>query len=127
MSGIYIPDRPMPEHCGECFSYHALFGRDICWCGNGRRIELKPNERPDWCPLIPVPDHGRLIDANALENDLKRQCEQVFKLGAVSPDDYYIERREAYMQATWRSWCESFYDYLDTRPTVIEADKEEEP
>lgn len=24
------------------------------------------NFRPSWCPLVPVPEHGRLIDADAL-------------------------------------------------------------
>ena len=23
--------------------------------------------KPQWCPLLPVPEHGRLIDADALE------------------------------------------------------------
>ena len=24
--------------------------------------------RPDWCPLVPIPPHGRLIDADDTEN-----------------------------------------------------------
>ena len=28
------------------------------------------NKRPDWCPLVPVPPHGRLIDGDYAEKDL---------------------------------------------------------
>ena len=39
---------------------------------------------------VPVPPHGRLIDADELETDLKRQCKEVFRTDAVSPDDYRL-------------------------------------
>jgi hypothetical protein len=29
--------------------------------------------RPEYCPLIPVPSHGRLIDADALEQDAQKR------------------------------------------------------
>lgn len=48
MSGIYIKGMKMPTRCAECFMYQ---------CGATSM---------DDCPLIPVPDHGRLIDADAL-------------------------------------------------------------
>ena len=71
---------------------------------------------------VPVPPHGRLIDADALIEDLERQCKEVFRIDAVSPDDYWITRNEAYNEALWKSWVESFGDYLKTRPTIIEAE-----
>lgn len=73
-------------------------------------------------PLIPVPPHGRLVDADALIADLKRQCKEVFRIDAVSPDDFWITRNQAYNERLWTTWCESLYDYINTAPTVIEAD-----
>lgn len=69
----------------------------------------------------PVP-HGRLIDADALIADIKRQCREVFRVDAVSPDDFWITRNEAYNERLWGTWCESFFGYLQTRPTIIEAE-----
>lgn len=78
------------------------------------------------CPLIEVPEtHGRLIDADALVEDLKRQCEEVFKIDAVSPDDFWITRDEAYNERLWKTWCESFFEYLKTRETIIQAEEGE--
>jgi len=74
--------------------------------------------------IEPTP-HGRLIDADALVADLKGQVKRVFCIGAVSEADFWIERNEAFKEALWKNWCESFYEYLDGRPTVIEAEVEE--
>lgn len=72
-----------------------------------------------------VPLHGRLIDADALVEDLKRQCEEVFKIDAVSPDDFWITRDQAYNERLWKTWCESFFEYLKTRETIIPESEEE--
>ncbi len=69
----------------------------------------------------PVP-HGRLIDADALKADLKRQCNEIFKIDAVSPDDFWITRNQAYNESLWTTWCESLFDYLKAVPTIIPAD-----
>lgn len=74
--------------------------------------------------VVPVPPHGRLIDADALVEDLKRQCEEVFKIDAVSPDDFWITRDHAYNERLWKTWCESFFEYLKERDTVISASEE---
>lgn len=72
---------------------------------------------------VPEP-HGRLIDADALAEDLKRQCEEVFKIDAVSPDDFWITRDQAYNERLWKTWCESFFEYLKTRETIIPESEE---
>lgn len=103
-----------------------------CVCDNDERYH--PEERgagnvskrvlDPWKDLqaVSVPPHGRSIDADALIEDLERQCKEVFRVDAVSPDDYWITRDAAYKEALWKSWVESFGDYLKTRPTVIEAE-----
>ena len=72
-----------------------------------------------------LPLHGRLIDADALIDDLKRQCKEVFRIDAVSPEDFWINRNEAYRQRLYESWCEGFYEYVGSRPTIIPASEEE--
>lgn len=74
--GVYIPNMEMPKNCDECrimtyedtncISVHELF----CGCPIVFRAHPQHEERrPDYCPLIEVPKHGRLIDADALKVD----------------------------------------------------------
>ena len=55
MAGIYIPCMEMPASCADCRFYG-----EYCYA---KGDENKRSKLP--CPLIPVPDHGRLIDADA--------------------------------------------------------------
>ena len=48
---ILIKNMGMPENCGKCF----VGNREIC---------------SDKCPLIAIPEHGRLIDADVLEKQI---------------------------------------------------------
>lgn len=73
---------------------------------------------------VELPPHGRLIDADALAADLKRQCKEVFKTDTVSPDDFWITRNQAYNERLWTTWCESLFDYLKAAPAIIEGDNE---
>lgn len=50
MSGVYIPNWEKPKSCDKCWAEYAY---EIC------------NSHSGACPLIAVPDHGRLIDADA--------------------------------------------------------------
>lgn len=69
MSGIYIPNMKMPTSCGYCpFKYRTMEGDECMF--NARSTEYQ--KRPSDCPLVAVPAHGRLIDANALKMDLTR-------------------------------------------------------
>ena len=111
---ILIKGMEMPKRCGGCFLR-------VGECK--QRIYME--DRPHDCPLVPVPPHGRLIDADALIEDLERQCKAVFRIDAVSPDDYWITRNEAYNEALWKSWVESFGEYLKARLTIIPAEEGE--
>ena len=68
MSGVYIPDMKIPRDCTYCPCFNGISG----WC-NADESLIRPKDtykrHPD-CPLIPVPDHGRLIDADAFLEDL---------------------------------------------------------
>ena len=69
MSGVYIKGMELPKRCSEC--------RFFAWSrGIGQHCAVAPNitfhatidgfdvnyERNGDCPLVPVPDHGDLID-----------------------------------------------------------------
>lgn len=82
-------------------------------------------EMPTIYKAVSVQPHGRLIDADTLVADLKRQCKEVFKTDAVSPDDFWITRNQAYNERLWTTWCESMFDYLKTAPTIIPAEEGE--
>ena len=105
MAGVYIPGMKMPTSCDEC----PLFNLDIdggCYCTKYFVIRKKDQDRPDWCPLIEVPPHGRLIDADDKINQLKTLMEQVS-----------------------RPFQEVLYQYainlLGRCPTIIQADRRE--
>ena len=68
MSGVYIKGMDFPKSCVFC----ELYEGDLYWCSAvGKEIDGdRYEERSSFCPLIPVPDHGRLIDADAFLEDL---------------------------------------------------------
>ena len=131
---ILIKGMEMPKDCPMCSMAHYDITGTFRGCeivaGKKHAINdlvyANSSTRPNWCPLVPVPPHGRLIDADALIADLRRQCSEVFKIDAVSPEDYWITRNAAYNQRLWTTWCESLYEYLNTAPTIIPANEEGE-
>ena len=80
MSGIYISGMEMPKTCCYCplMGYDpdrewndsmARTGAHICVL-TGALIDN--TKREGHCPLVPVPDHGRIIDADALTGQMER-------------------------------------------------------
>jgi hypothetical protein len=65
---VLIKNMEMPQKCGQCKLYHAEHPMH-CMAVEGHRTVGAPYgmPRPDWCPLVEVPPHGRLIDADALK------------------------------------------------------------
>jgi hypothetical protein len=77
---------------------------------------------------MPLPqEHGRLIDADEMIDDLKRQCREIFQTDAVKPEDYYIKKNAKFMEDTWINWCESFYRFLEHRPVVVKEQSNQLP
>lgn len=56
---VLIKGFPLPNNCGAC-------PLRLAWC----RERIYMVTRPERCPLVPVPPHGRLIDADAFFDDL---------------------------------------------------------
>lgn len=59
--GIYIKGMEMPTDCHNC---PLGFGGG-CYFGTSADEYMCPDHgRAEWCPLIPVPPHGSLLDAD---------------------------------------------------------------
>lgn len=113
--GFYV-NLEMPKDCPMCpFAYYDMFntfrGCDITrgkrWAVTNDKDYAESSTRPDWCPLIEVPEpHGRLIDADALLNRLEQL------LSYCTPGSNCALRvREMMVE-------------LETTPTVIPASEE---
>ena len=98
--GVYIKDMEMPKRCAVC---QAAFpnGVDFSCCLIKGYPIIHHETRLQNCPLIPVPDHGRLIDADALKHE--------FSICGII-DNYGTQINMK----------------IDKSPTVIPADKEEQ-
>lgn len=68
---ILIKGTKMPETCGECQSTLGLFANECpLFAEFPKKFDYEPeignNRRYPGCPLVDVPPHGRLIDADKL-------------------------------------------------------------
>ena len=107
MSGVYIKGIQKPSQCDEC---------KICnWIPIGEYdlmlkcplLERKVgfDERREDCPLIPVSDHGRLIDEDVIEAEMQ----ELWLENEISNSDWI-----------------GFREVLSRISTIIPADKEGE-
>lgn len=101
MAGIYIPGMEMPKSCRACqFATQFFDGEDVCALLG---TYVSDTSREDDCPLVPVPDHGDLID-----RDLTRV------LSWSGHDDESFDSGVCFA-----------FEWLDGLPVVIPADPEE--
>lgn len=121
MSGIYISGMKMPKSCGECkfFAWKRGVGNH---CAIDESITFHPTldgfdvryEKRGNCPFIAVPDHGRLIDADALEKLECNQCDGACDVVGCDCINCDADCR-----------CDFMLD-LHNAPTIIPADKDGE-
>lgn len=106
---ILIKGMEMPRDCPMCPLSHwnRLDEFTGCEVVNGKRFAVTTDEgyaqsdtRPIWCPLVEIPPHGRLIDAD----ETKRVLGDYFEKVKVS-----------------RRYAESLVD--NAIPTVIESEE----
>ena len=109
---VLIKGMEMPKCCPECqmFDWYVL-GCKLCSFGIPSRYGYDAETKPDWCTLIEVPEHGRLIDADAFFKDICNSIENMTKLRIGVDADFL--------------WAK-LNDALDNAPTVIPADKDGE-
>lgn len=121
MSGIYISGMEMPESCWRCEIGNAeqMDNRPCPFYSiDGEEQKKYADSRHPDCPLIPVPDHGDLIDKQyAYQNTMtlgehtrKIVLKQIDALPVVIPADIKT----------------MYYPQVDgITPTVIKPKKEE--
>ncbi len=98
--GVYIKGMEMPESCYDCdFTNDGFY---LCKAAHlYKQLENDCEERrPDWCPLIEVPQHGRLIDADT-------------------------EIRNAFIGGQYGYSLDEIEEAIDNAPTIIEAEEGE--
>lgn len=91
--GVYIPNMEMPTSCLEC----RLYNDPWCMAKNRNQWRTAYNrppkgERQNDCPLVPVPPHGRLIDADALENEAQMRLLECIKYDNQFQKPYEVMR-----------------------------------
>ena len=91
---VLIKGTEMPKCDIDC----PIFTEEICPVESVSALSKMKEERPPDCPIVPVPEHGRLIDADAL----MKQIEHDTPLSAV-------------FEKTMRR-------YLHNAPTIIPAE-----
>ena len=116
--GIYIKGMKMPESCEECVlsstDSSGFFG-----CHFTRNIVLRKREqvRPNWCPITEIPPHGRLIDADALNDELEERYEEAKKWFQEAADHDTRIRAESCIATLVEAILT-----LSVMPTIIEAE-----
>lgn len=104
MSGIYINGMEMPTRCEDCFCYRNNAEYDYVYCNiSSVNVRGHGNARLNNCPLVAVPDHGRLVDADAIDYD-----------------DYWWNKHYSARD------CKQAEKMINEQPTIIPADKEGE-
>ena len=108
---IYIKDMPTSCHachlkmnCDDCEGWECVcvpLHQEI-----GNLDDLLTDKRRDDCPLIPVPTHGRLIDADKMRESIRRQTGLLKLMGGELSD--VAEMLE-----------KGFLQEIDNAPTVI--------
>ena len=69
----FIVPMEKPKRCGLCPCFHAehpMHCQAVKAHKDKRIIAPYGAPIPDWCPLIELPPHGRLIDADKLKSRL---------------------------------------------------------
>ena len=110
---ILIKGMEMPDRCFACPLCDVDGdGGVLCAISHGSYIEYKDvdediaiDHRPDDCPLIEVPPHGRLIDADALSQ--------------IHWNYAYKDNHNYGFHITAKAW-------IDAAPTIIPAEPPKE-
>lgn len=103
---VIVRGMEMPKNCALC----KFRGAGETWCPFTLQ-EVPGNTIPEDCPLIPVPPHGRLIDADALRAKMYHEAFET---------DSPMQR--------WDSGCwiryKTFERMEESAPTIIPAEEE---
>ena len=113
---ILIKGMEMPKDCPMCIAahYNKLDEFTGCEIVSGKKYAVQrdaeyanSSTRPDWCPLVPVPPHGRLGDLDRMLADNEIYYNQ-------------LGRADGEIGARYRSVKRS----IELAPTIIPEEEE---
>ena len=110
MAEIMIQDMEMPCRCYDCpMCYDYILcqktGKSLCGQSLNAHYFDPCDNRPDWCPLLEVPEHGRLIDADAF-------------LATMRP----LHQEDANTACTIETVKRLIINHINAAPTVVPAE-----
>lgn len=114
---VLIKGMEMPKSCFYCPFREKINPDDYVCLALNREFEetftLIAGKRHRSCPLVPVPDHGRLIDAYALSEMLEKYKKE-----------YALKAKEdiVLLHKAWGLFEAELM--AESLPTIIPADKE---
>jgi len=110
---VLIKGLKMPKDgCKDCLLVKRGRVFDICpFLKREVNGNVERGGKPYDCPLIELPDHGRLIDVDKLIADA--ECELL--LEDETDDKYWY----------WNDGAKNVIDLAKTAPTIIEAERSE--
>lgn len=120
---VLIKGLDMPANCGECFALKAELyeRRRVIYCCCFIRKEYQHDgKRMKECPLVELPPHGRLIDADEIINGYEQDISR-FRSDIKNPK-LCREYRLRYSKAIEGRL--DIISFLKSRPTIIEAEEE---
>lgn len=112
---VLIKGMEMPFTCLTC-DFHKCAGGVGDFCSLTKRRQFRFKNRPKDCPLIPVPPHGRLIDADALHKLFEDQWHYLQVLD-------WNENPTAEANQSGINWC--INTMHDDAPTIIPEEEGE--
>ena len=123
---ILIRDMKMPPACNRCWNcdIYTVDGTKTepsyaCLIRMKFVEEEWEHKRPKWCPLVPVPPHGRLIDADVL----KSHCQQEIQK-AIEWEEQEEDEEEKHIAQAIRACHIWEIHEMNHLPTIIEAEAE---
>ena len=92
---LYIRGMVLPKSCADCPLNYDYMGCSVngvrWWSDTFVRLEFDPNkERLFECPLIDVPPHGRLVDADAFIDN----CPELMAYEMLMPTIIPVDKEE---------------------------------
>ena len=104
---VIVKGMDMPKNCQEC----DLYIEGACYAKGCRDYRsIMDTAKPDDCPLVELPPHGRLIDVD----------EPMTKISTMMQEPDYQHEGE-----NWMVGLIMARDAIDEAPTVIEAEGSE--
>lgn len=117
---ILIKNMNMPCDCDDCFfcletGICAALLASTPTCGDVSDWRYRQGEIPPFCPLVLVPPHGRLIDADALAAKDNNDFKKIIKM-ADPATVFGIALADAHT---------AIQEFIKYAPTIIEAEEGE--